>query len=82
MRKLITEVIHRICNDTHNKDKLKCHIQNLMRTCLKIIETDNEQCVMLCIYIYRDLLTIFQPKFDGFFKLEVGPVVLFYFFKF
>ncbi|VVC27366.1 Armadillo-type fold,Armadillo-like helical [Cinara cedri] len=71
MRLLIIEIIHKVCNDTHNKDKLKCHIQNLMRICLKIIESDNERSVVLCIFIYRDLLTVFQPKFDGFFKMEI-----------
>lgn len=42
-----------------------------MKTCLKVIETDNEQCVIYCILIFKELLTTFKPSFEGLFKTEV-----------
>lgn len=42
-----------------------------MIACLKVIETDNEQCVIYSILIFKELLNAFKPKFDGCFKNEV-----------
>lgn len=43
-----------------------------MGACLKVIETDNEQCVMYCVLIFKELLTSFKPIFDGSYKTEVS----------
>lgn len=75
MRKLILQIIHKICS---SNDKMKNHIQNIMGICLKIIEVDNEQCVIYCILIFKELLTAFKPKFDGSFKTEVCFIILVY----
>lgn len=48
-----------------------------MCACLKVIETDNEQCVIYCIMIFKELLTAFKPKFDGCFKTEVSEMCYF-----
>lgn len=75
LRKLLLQIIHKVCSS----DKIKNHIQNTMGACLKIIETDNEQCVVYCVLILKELLTAFKPKFDGCLSTEV---CLFDFFKF
>lgn len=73
LRKLIFQILHKICS---SNDKIKNHIQSTMGACLKVIETDNEQCVIYCILIFKELLTTFKPKFDGCFKTEVHIVFL------
>lgn len=74
LRKLILQIIHKVSS---SNDKIKNHIQSTMGACLKIVETDNEQCVIYCILIFKELLTAFKPKFDGNLNTEV---CLFYFF--
>lgn len=68
LRKLILQIIHKVCS---SNDKIKNHIQNTMGACLKVMESDNEQCVIYCVLIFKELLTAFKPKFDGSFNTEV-----------
>lgn len=68
LRKLVLQILHKISS---SNDKMKNHIQNTMGACLKVIETDNEQCVIYCILIFKELLTAFKPKYDGCFSAEV-----------
>lgn len=68
VRKCILQIIYKVCSSS---EKIKNHVQNTMGACLKVIETDNEQCVMYCVLILKELLTSFKPTFDGCFKTEV-----------
>ncbi|XP_050530942.1 transcription-associated protein 1-like isoform X2 [Daktulosphaira vitifoliae] len=68
IRKLILQIIHKICSST---EKIKNHVHTTMVACLKVIETDNEQCVIYCLWIFKELLNSFKPKFEGCLKTEI-----------
>jgi len=36
-----------------------------MRTCTKVIETDNEQCALCSVLIIKELINLFKPKYDS-----------------
>lgn len=62
------QIIHKVCC---SNDKIKSHLQNTLKACIKIIETDNEQCGMYSMMILKDLFSTYKPKFDGCYKTEV-----------
>ncbi|XP_050420275.1 transformation/transcription domain-associated protein-like [Adelges cooleyi] len=69
IRKLILQIIHKICSNT---EKMKNFLHAIMVTCLKVMETDNEQCVIFCVWIFKELINSFRPKFDGCFRTEIS----------
>ncbi|XP_025202207.1 transcription-associated protein 1-like [Melanaphis sacchari] len=62
IRKIILQIINKVIN---NHEKAKIHLQNIMRTCIKVIETDNEQCALCSVLIIKELINLFKPKYDS-----------------
>lgn len=62
IRKIILQIINKVIN---NHEKARVHLQNIMRTCTKVIETDNEQCALCSVLIIKELINLFKPKYDS-----------------
>lgn len=62
IRKVILQIINKVIN---NHEKARVHLQNIMRTCTKVIETDNEQCALCSVLIIKELINLFKPKYDS-----------------
>jgi len=43
-----------------------------MKTCIQVIETDNEQCVLISVLILKELINNFKPRYDSCLKIEVN----------
>jgi len=53
------------------QEQLKIHFHNILKSCIQVVETDNEQTVLCSVSILKDLIGSFKPKYDGVLKAEV-----------
>ena len=61
LRKLILEIIHRLPSNEH----LKGFLRQILNLCFKLLETDNEENVMVCLRIIIELHKTFRPQFTA-----------------
>ena len=55
------EIIYRLPNNEY----LRPHVDKLVTLCIKIIEIDNEEVVLVCIRIIIELTKNFRPTYNG-----------------
>ncbi|KAK7066693.1 hypothetical protein SK128_022508, partial [Halocaridina rubra] len=60
LRKLILEMIHRLPSNEH----LKVYLRPILTLMFRLLETDNEENVMVCLRIIIELHKTFRPQFS------------------
>lgn len=60
LRKLILEMIHRLPSN----EQLKVHLRPILFLMFRLLETDNEENVMVCLRIIIELHKTFRPQFS------------------
>ncbi|XP_045594313.1 transformation/transcription domain-associated protein isoform X4 [Procambarus clarkii] len=60
LRKLILEMIHRLPSN----DQLKVYLRPILSLMFRLLETDNEENVMVCLRIIIELHKTFRPQFS------------------
>ncbi|CAK8696388.1 unnamed protein product [Clavelina lepadiformis] len=58
LRKLLLDILHRIPTNEH----LRPHVKNILNLCFRLLETDNEENVQVCIKIIIELHKQFRPQ--------------------
>ncbi|XP_065219244.1 transformation/transcription domain-associated protein isoform X2 [Planococcus citri] len=61
LRKIMLEIIYRLPNNEY----LRTHVDALVSLCIKIIEIDNEEVVLVCMRIIIELTKNFRPTYNG-----------------
>nr|NP_001303335.1 Nipped-A, isoform F [Drosophila melanogaster]ABI31023.2 Nipped-A, isoform F [Drosophila melanogaster] len=70
IRKLILEMIHRL----PITESLRQHVKTIITMMLKILKTDNEENVLVCLRIIIELHKHFRPSFNSEIQLFLGFV--------
>ncbi|XP_063882780.1 transformation/transcription domain-associated protein-like isoform X6 [Scylla paramamosain] len=60
LRKLILEMIHRLPSN----EQLKVYLRQILSLMFRLLETDNEENVMVCLRIIIELHKTFRPQFS------------------
>lgn len=60
LRKLILEMIHRLPSN----EQLKTYLRPILTLMFRLLETDNEENVMVCLRIIIELHKTFRPQFS------------------
>jgi len=60
VRKLILEMIHRLPSNEY----LRPYVRNILTLIFKLLETDNEENVLVCLRIIIDLHKQYKPTFN------------------
>lgn len=60
MRKLILEMIHRL----PTSEKLRPYVKQILTLMLKLLQTDNEENVLVCLRIIIELHKQYRPAFN------------------
>lgn len=70
VRKLILEMIHRLPSNEY----LRPYVRQILTLIFKLLETDNEENVLVCLRIIIDLHKQYKPTFNP----EVSNILFFY----
>lgn len=68
LRKVILQIINKVLP---RHEQLKIHLHSIFKSCIQVVETDNEQSVLCGVLILKDLINSFKPKYDCVLKAEV-----------
>lgn len=60
VRKLLLEIIYRIPSNEY----LKPHVETILSLCMKLLELENEQNVLVCLRIIIELHKHFRPAYN------------------
>lgn len=72
VRKLILEMIHRLPTNDH----LRPYVKQILSLMLKLLETENEENILVCLRIIIELHKQYRPTFNP----EVRTRIIFFYF--
>ncbi|XP_029341770.1 transformation/transcription domain-associated protein isoform X2 [Acyrthosiphon pisum] len=73
LRKVILQIINKVLP---RHEQLKIHLHSIFKSCIQVVETDNEQSVLCSVLILKDLINSFKPKYDCVLKAEVYRLLM------
>lgn len=73
LRKVILQIINKVLP---RHEQLKIHLHSIFKSCIQVVETDNEQSVLCGVLILKDLINSFKPKYDCVLKAEVYKLLM------